>query len=468
MNNTYEIEDHIYDAIVVGAGGAGLRAAMGIAESGLKTACISKVFPTRSHTVAAQGGIAASLGNMGPDKWQWHMYDTVKGSDWLGDQDAIEYMVRQAPEAVYELEHYGVPFSRTAAGKIYQRPFGGMTTEFGEGAPAQRTCAAADRTGHAMLHSLYQQSLKYDTDFYVEYFAIDLIMVNGECKGVIALDAMGGDQSPASVLHGANTAAERFPDMRWLIVGDESDVRPVLKTLPRLTEKAEVQHATGQIADAERPSIALRTGRESSMWQAIQAVRDGRAQAVVSGGNTGALMAISRYILRSPPGIARPAIISFFPTARGETAMLDLGANIDCQADHLVQFAVMGALFARSVLGLRNPTVGLLNVGVEDMKGHDEVRAAAQRLRSGDFPFKFHGFIEGTEVTAGAVDVVVSDGFSGNIALKMAEGTAELYTHFLREAFQASWTARIGYFFALRRTWCSRASWTKFAGNANG
>tara|TARA_R110002096_G_scaffold140607_12_gene295152 strand:+ start:381 stop:1430 length:1050 start_codon:yes stop_codon:yes gene_type:complete len=269
-------------------------------------------------------------------------------------------------------------------------------------------------------------------------------------KGVIALDAMGGDQSPASVLHGANTAAERFPDMRWLIVGDESDVRPVLKTLPRLAEKAEVQHATGQIADAERPSIALRTGRESSMWQAIQAVRDGRAQAVVSGGNTGALMAISRYILRSPPGIARPAIISFFPTARGETAMLDLGANIDCQADHLVQFAVMGALFARSVLGLRNPTVGLLNVGVEDMKGHDEVRAAAQRLRSGDFPFKFHGFIEGTEVTAGAVDVVVSDGFSGNIALKMAEGTAELYTHFLREAFQASWTARIGYFFARR------------------
>ncbi len=192
MSKTYELIDHVYDAIVIGAGGAGLRAAMGIAESGLKTACISKVFPTRSHTVAAQGGIAASLGNMGPDKWQWHMYDTVKGSDWLGDQDAIEYMVRQAPDAVYELEHFGVPFSRTEEGKIYQRPFGGMTTEFGEGDPAQRTCAAADRTGHAMLHSLYQQSLKYDTDFYVEFFAIDLIMVDGECRGVICLDMNTG------------------------------------------------------------------------------------------------------------------------------------------------------------------------------------------------------------------------------------------------------------------------------------
>ena len=192
MSKTYDLIDHVYDAIVIGAGGAGLRASMGIAEAGLKTACISKVFPTRSHTVAAQGGIAASLGNMGPDKWQWHMYDTVKGADWLGDQDAIEYLVRQAPDAVYELEHMGVPFSRTEEGKIYQRPFGGMTTEFGEGAPAHRTCAAADRTGHAMLHSMYQQSLKFDTDFYVEYFAIDLIMVDGECRGVICLDLNTG------------------------------------------------------------------------------------------------------------------------------------------------------------------------------------------------------------------------------------------------------------------------------------
>ena len=183
----YKIIDHTYDAIVVGAGGSGLRATMGIAETGLKTACLTKVFPTRSHTVAAQGGIAASLGNNTPDHWTWHMYDTVKGSDWLGDQDAIEYMVREAPAAVYELEHAGVPFSRNPEGTIYQRPFGGHMQNMGAGPPVQRTCAAADRTGHAMLHSLYQQSLKYDADFYVEYFAIDLIMENGECRGVIAI-----------------------------------------------------------------------------------------------------------------------------------------------------------------------------------------------------------------------------------------------------------------------------------------
>ena len=184
----YKIIDHTYDAVVVGAGGSGLRATMGIAEAGLKTACITKVFPTRSHTVAAQGGIAASLGNMGPDHWTWHMYDTVKGSDWLGDQDAIEYLCREAPAAVYELEHAGVPFSRTEEGKIYQRPFGGMMQNMGEGPPAQRTCAAADRTGHAMLHALYQQSLKYDADFFIEYFALDLIMdEQGNCRGVIAL-----------------------------------------------------------------------------------------------------------------------------------------------------------------------------------------------------------------------------------------------------------------------------------------
>ncbi|MDB5703706.1 MAG: succinate dehydrogenase flavoprotein subunit [Sphingomonas bacterium] len=187
QGSAYKIIDHTYDAVVVGAGGSGLRATMGIAESGLKTACITKVFPTRSHTVAAQGGIAASLGNMGADHWTWHMFDTVKGSDWLGDQDAIEYMVREAPAAVYELEHAGMPFSRTDAGKIYQRPFGGMMQNMGEGPPAQRTCAAADRTGHAMLHTLYQQSLKYDADFDVEYFALDLIMENGQCRGVIAL-----------------------------------------------------------------------------------------------------------------------------------------------------------------------------------------------------------------------------------------------------------------------------------------
>jgi succinate dehydrogenase / fumarate reductase flavoprotein subunit len=183
----YRIVDHVYDVVVVGAGGAGLRTTMGAAGQGLKTACITKVFPTRSHTVAAQGGIAASLGNMGPDHWTWHMYDTVKGSDWLGDQDAIEYLCREAPAAVIELEHAGLPFSRTADGRIYQRAFGGMTQNMGEGPPAQRTCAAADRTGHAMLHTLYQQSLKYDADFFIEYFALDLIMEGGECRGIVAL-----------------------------------------------------------------------------------------------------------------------------------------------------------------------------------------------------------------------------------------------------------------------------------------
>jgi succinate dehydrogenase / fumarate reductase flavoprotein subunit len=184
---SYKIIDHTYDTVVVGAGGSGLRATMGAAEAGLKTACITKVFPTRSHTVAAQGGIAASLQNNTPDHWTWHMYDTVKGSDWLGDQDAIEYMVREAPAAVYELEHAGVPFSRNPDGTIYQRPFGGHMQNMGEGPPVQRTCAAADRTGHAMLHALYQQSLKYAADFFIEYFAIDLIMEGGKCVGVIAL-----------------------------------------------------------------------------------------------------------------------------------------------------------------------------------------------------------------------------------------------------------------------------------------
>ncbi len=190
MSN-YEFIDHSYDVVVVGAGGAGLRATFGLAEEGLSTACITKVFPTRSHTVAAQGGISAALGNMGEDDWRWHMYDTVKGSDWLGDQNAIEYMCKEAPDAVIELEHYGVPFSRTDDGRIYQRPFGGMTTRFGEGT-AQRTCAAADRTGHAMLHTLYQQSLKHDASFYIEYFAIDLIMQDGACRGVVALDLATG------------------------------------------------------------------------------------------------------------------------------------------------------------------------------------------------------------------------------------------------------------------------------------
>ncbi|BBJ30968.1 succinate dehydrogenase flavoprotein subunit [Rickettsia asiatica] len=186
MTKAYNIIHHKFDVIVVGAGGAGLRSAFGMAKEGLNTACITKLFPTRSHTVAAQGGISAALGNMGEDDWRWHMYDTVKGSDWLGDQNAIEYMCKNAPDAILELEHYGVPFSRTEEGKIYQRPFGGMTTEYGKGKAAQRTCAAADRTGHAILHTLYQQSLKHKVQFFVEYFAIDLLMEDGECRGVVA------------------------------------------------------------------------------------------------------------------------------------------------------------------------------------------------------------------------------------------------------------------------------------------
>ena len=191
-SKAYKIEEHTYEVIVIGAGGAGLRATFGIAEQGFKTACVTKVFPTRSHTVAAQGGISAALANMGEDDWRWHMYDTIKGSDWLGDQDAIEYMCKEAPDSIIELEHYGVPFSRTPDGRIYQRPFGGMTTHYGKGI-AQRTCAAADRTGHAILHTLYQQSLKHDAEFFIEYFAIDLLMSDdGACNGVIAWDLATG------------------------------------------------------------------------------------------------------------------------------------------------------------------------------------------------------------------------------------------------------------------------------------
>jgi succinate dehydrogenase / fumarate reductase flavoprotein subunit len=189
--SSYKIIDHEYDVVVLGAGGSGLRAAVGLSEAGLKTACISKVFPTRSHTSAAQGGISAALGNMGEDDWRWHMYDTVKGADWLGDQDAIEYLCKEAPRAVIELERYGVPFSRTEDGKIYQRPFGGMTKNYGNGT-VQRTCAAADRTGHAILHTLYGQALKHNTEFFIEYFALDLIMKNGECKGIIAWNLLDG------------------------------------------------------------------------------------------------------------------------------------------------------------------------------------------------------------------------------------------------------------------------------------
>ena len=217
MTEAYEIIDHTYDVVIVGAGGAGMRAALGMAASGLRTACVTKVFPTRSHTVAAQGGMAASLGNMGDgDNWRFHMYDTVKGSDWLGDQDAIEYMCREAVPAVLELEHYGVPFSRTNEGKIYQRPFGGQTIDFGK-QMAQRTCAAADRTGHAILHTLYQQCLKHDTEFFVEYLALDLLMDDdGACRGLLAWNMEDGHA--ASLSRSPDSAGDRRLRPRLLLL----------------------------------------------------------------------------------------------------------------------------------------------------------------------------------------------------------------------------------------------------------
>jgi len=246
----YPIEDHTYDVVVVGAGGSGLRAVVGCSEAGLRTACITKVFPTRSHTVAAQGGISASLGNMHPDDWRWHMYDTVKGSDWLGDQDAIEYMVRNAPEAVYELEHWGVPFSRTEDGKIYQRPFGGMTIDFGK-SQAQRTCAAADRTGHAMLHTMYGQALRHQAEFFIEFFAIDLIMDDqGTCRGVIALKLDDG------TLHRFRAQTTIPPDRHLRLGMSRHRRRPRRRRLSRQF-RGRALHGT-LCAVGERPRLARR------------------------------------------------------------------------------------------------------------------------------------------------------------------------------------------------------------------
>ncbi len=264
----------------------------------------------------------------------------------------------------------------------------------------------------------------------------------------IALDAMGGDRAPAMVLRGAEIALLRHPEANFLIFGNEGQIAPLLARLPRLAKAASIHHTAEVVADDAKPSLALRTARRSSMRLAIDAVADGRADGVVSAGNTGALMAIAKFVLKTLPGIDRPAIATMFPTRGGESVMLDLGANIECDAENLVQFALMGDVFARTVLGLVQPTVGLLNVGSEDLKGNDAVRGAGARLRGGMTPIRFHGFIEGDDIAAGTVDVIVTDGFTGNVTLKAIEGVAKLFSESLRASFRHSLSARIGYVFA--------------------
>ena len=264
----------------------------------------------------------------------------------------------------------------------------------------------------------------------------------------IALDAMGGDQAPEIVVRGAELARERHPGLRVLLFGDRARIEPLLARAKRLQDCAEIRHTDVVVASDDKPSQALRKGRESSMGLAIEAVASGQAGGVVSAGNTGALMALSKFVLRPLPGIDRPALAAMFPTVRGESVMLDLGANVQCDANNLVQFALMGAAFARTVMGLPRPTVGLLNVGEEELKGNDVVKAAAQALRGSALSFDFKGFVEGDDIPQGATDVVVTDGFTGNIALKTAEGTAKLYTQLLRRALRSSWSAKLGYLLA--------------------
>ena len=265
---------------------------------------------------------------------------------------------------------------------------------------------------------------------------------------VIALDAMGGDHAPDMVVAGAALARERMPDVHFLMCGDEASLRPLLARQPALSAVTTVRHTEERIGSNDRPSTAIKSGRNSSMRLAIDAVQEGEASCVVSAGNTGALMAIAKFVLKTLPGIDRPAIATFFPTLRGECCMLDLGANVQCDANNLVQFAVMGEVFARTVLGIEQPTIGLLNIGVEDLKGNEEVREAAAILRDSDLPIAFKGFVEGDDIGAGTVDVVVTDGFTGNVALKTAEGTINFYSKMLRQAFASSWIARLGYLLA--------------------
>lgn len=266
----------------------------------------------------------------------------------------------------------------------------------------------------------------------------------------IALDAMGGDDAPHIVVAGANIARRRHPDARFVLFGDEADLTARVAKERGLSDFVEIRHAPEGVAADAKPSQVVRSGQKTSMWRAIEAVKEGQADGVVSAGNTGALLAMAMLVLRRLEGIDRPAIASFFPTLRGETVMLDLGANIRCNERNLVEFAIMGEVFARTVLGIENPTVGLLNVGEEETKGNDALKDAAQLLRDLDLPGEFVGFVEGDDIPAGAVDVVVTDGFTGNVALKTAEGTAKLINAFVRETFRNSFWAKIGYIFAKR------------------
>ena len=268
---------------------------------------------------------------------------------------------------------------------------------------------------------------------------------------VIALDAMGGDRAPEVVIGGAEIARERFPNISFLMFGDQQRLEPLVQAYPKLTSVTEYRHTTQVVSGEDKPSVALRSARESSMRLAINSVRDGEASCVVSAGNTGALMAIAKFVLKMLPGIDRPAITTYYPTMRGESCMLDLGANVQCDADNLVQFAVMGEVFARTVLGIDKPTIGLLNVGVEALKGRDEVREAAAILNETSLPIEFMGFVEGDDIPAGTVDVIVTDGFTGNVALKTAEGIVRLYAESLREAFRADFISKLGYLLAKRQ-----------------
>jgi glycerol-3-phosphate acyltransferase PlsX len=264
----------------------------------------------------------------------------------------------------------------------------------------------------------------------------------------IALDAMGGDHAPQMVVGGADLARERHPELHFLMFGDRARLDALIRSRPELAARTTIEHTAEAVEPAARPSQVLRQGRNTSMRLAIDAVKDGRASAAVSAGNTGALMALAKFVLKTLPGIERPAIASLMPTRRSETVFLDLGANSECDADNLVQFAVMGEVFARAVLGIAKPTVGLLNIGTEDGKGNDTLREAAAALRSSPLAIEFRGFVEGTDLASGKVDVVVTDGFTGNVALKAAEGAVGLYAQFLREAFKSSLLSKLGYLLA--------------------